>query len=420
MSTSIATPSAWPARAAYFSAAIFTGSSGTINVTYGWQKGGDLAGSLTWAAVAAAVAVVFALSWPALIRSLEARRWSAALVALVALVLAGSYSVTAALGSAAGGRANAATTESATTDARKKAQDAYDAAKAELPTLKPARPVAELEAIIARNPEAGGRCAIQNGTGRLVCPPHPLAPELARAKRRAELETKIEREAAKLANAGPAKQANSDARTLARYLQAVGVNTTPEHLNDLLVLLAVLMIEAGGGLSLALGMALSAPPVAPAEVRMDGKCSAPEHPRTPRPNAQAHSPTERSNTAKRTPDHLRPMAVRRASGVAEWLAQQGGRAETSRRRLATVLGRSPSGVHDELRRLAASGAITMTTGPRGTLLALRPNASAKHAPALSEPRQLLHRGVGAAYAFPRAPARKAQLGVAIEHFGTLL
>jgi hypothetical protein len=55
---------AWPARAAYFSAAIFTGASGTINVTYGWQKGGDLAGSLTWAAVAAAVAIVFALSWP--------------------------------------------------------------------------------------------------------------------------------------------------------------------------------------------------------------------------------------------------------------------------------------------------------------------------------------------------------------------
>ena len=78
MSTVTATASPWPARAAYFSAAIFTGASGTINVTYGWQKGSDLAGSLTWAAVAAAVAIIFALSWPALIRSLEARRWSAA------------------------------------------------------------------------------------------------------------------------------------------------------------------------------------------------------------------------------------------------------------------------------------------------------------------------------------------------------
>jgi len=147
MSTLIATPSAWPARAAYFSAGIFTGASGAINVSYGWQKGSDLASSLTWAAVAAAVAVVFALSWPALIRSLEARRWSAALMALVALVLAGTYSVTAALGSAAGGRANAATHETATTDVRTKAQAAYDTAKAELATLKPARPVAELTAM---------------------------------------------------------------------------------------------------------------------------------------------------------------------------------------------------------------------------------------------------------------------------------
>ena len=149
MSTPTAAASPWPARAAYFSAAIFTGASGSINITYGWQKGGDLASSLTWAAVAAAVAIVFALSWPALIRSLEARRWSTALVALVALVLAGSYSVSAALGSAAGGRANAATQETAMADVRTKAQAAYDIAKTELATLKPARPVAELEAMRA-------------------------------------------------------------------------------------------------------------------------------------------------------------------------------------------------------------------------------------------------------------------------------
>jgi predicted transcriptional regulator len=41
--------------------------------------------------------------------------------------------------------------------------------------------------------------------------------------------------------------------------------------------------------------------------------------------------------------------------------------------LATALGRSPSAVHDELRRLAASGTIVMAVGPRGTQLALRAN-----------------------------------------------
>ena len=73
------------------------------------------------------------------------RRWSAAMVALIALLLAGSYSVTAALGSAAGGRANAAISETAATDARTRAQVAYDAARSELATLKPTRTVGELQ-----------------------------------------------------------------------------------------------------------------------------------------------------------------------------------------------------------------------------------------------------------------------------------
>ena len=104
--------------------------------------------SIVWSGVAGAVAVVFALSWPALIRSVDAKRYSAALIALVAMLLSGAYSVTAALGSAAGGRANAAATETATTDARNKAQAAYDAAKAELDALAIATPAAEIQGLI--------------------------------------------------------------------------------------------------------------------------------------------------------------------------------------------------------------------------------------------------------------------------------
>jgi hypothetical protein len=39
-------------------------------------------------------------------------------------------------------------------------------------------------------------------------------------------------------------------------------------------------------------------------------------------------------------------------------------------RLADALGRSRSGVHDELRRLVASGLVTAASGPRGTILTL--------------------------------------------------
>ena len=118
MTTPTTTASPWPARCTYISAAIFTAASGLTNLTYGWQKGDTLATSLVWSGVAGAVAIVFALSWPALIRSVDARRWSAALISLVALALSGAYSVSAALGSASGVRTNAATIETATTDAR--------------------------------------------------------------------------------------------------------------------------------------------------------------------------------------------------------------------------------------------------------------------------------------------------------------
>ena len=58
-------------------------------------------------------------------------------------------------------------------------------------TLKPTRAVAELEAM-----RAGWRRAYPNQ-------PWVLEPELARAKRRAELEAKIEREATRVGKHGP-------------------------------------------------------------------------------------------------------------------------------------------------------------------------------------------------------------------------
>ena len=262
-----ATASPWPARCAYISAAIFTAASGLTNLTYGWQKGDTLATSLVWSGVAGAVAIVFALSWPALIRSVDARRWSAALISLVALALSGTYSVTAALGSASGGRVNAAATEAATTDARTKAQAVYDAAKTELDTLTAAKPatelqafiegakaelvklpaarsVAEIEALIrgaAMNPRGSHGCTAINGSLRMGCP--KLEAEKARAEQRERLIAKIatwtaeigqadqrgaeqrakaraamDRASTELAKIQPARVANCDAKALARYL----------------------------------------------------------------------------------------------------------------------------------------------------------------------------------------------------------
>jgi hypothetical protein len=246
----------WPARLSYIAAGLFTFASAGTNLIYGWSKGTDTASSLVWAAVSLAASAVFALSWPAVLISIDRRQWSRAAMAFVALLLTGTYSVSAALGSAMGGRANAAIEQQDKSDHRAKVQAAYDTARTELTSIKPARPVAELEALLAT---ARPQCRIVVTLNRrdTVCSPPPsLVAELGRAKRRAELEIKIERAAGELVTTGPAKLANSDAVALATYLQGLGLNIDADRVNKLLVLLAVLVIECGGGLALAVGIAL--------------------------------------------------------------------------------------------------------------------------------------------------------------------
>ena len=70
------------------------------------------------------VSIVFALSWPAVLISLDRKQWSRAAMAFVALLLTGTYSVSAALGSAMGGRANAAIEQQDKADNRAKVQAA--------------------------------------------------------------------------------------------------------------------------------------------------------------------------------------------------------------------------------------------------------------------------------------------------------
>jgi biotin operon repressor len=385
MSIPIATASPWPARAAYISAAIFSAASGITNLNYGWSKGSDPASSLVWACVAGAVAIVFALSWPAMIKSLDAKRWSAAVIALMALVLSGSYSITAALGSASGGRTNAATAETATTDARTKAQAAYDRAEAELSKLAAARPVAEIEALLMGaqwwRPPKG--CTADKVAQRVTCP--TMEAELARSRQRDKLKAEMDRASAELARVQPAKVANSDAKALARYLSAAGLDIGPDRLSDLLVLLAVLTIEAGGGLSLALGMALdSTTVVGQAKRAADGAADhdgQPEKPLAATLVGQERHSGQRAATVADHREPLRPptpvtMAQLIEPDIVRCLRAAGGKIE-SLRRLADQIGRSRSAITAEVHRLAAAGVVALARGRHGTVVSLgavaRPN-----------------------------------------------
>jgi hypothetical protein len=147
-------------------------------------------------------------------------------------------------------------------------------------------------------------------------------------------------------------------------LQALGFDADAERINKLLVLLAVLMIEAGGGLSLALGMALGAATTG-----------------HKRPQVPTGRPAEAAPDA--LPVSVRPLcptppvAVRppddAPDGAVVWLRGQGGRV-VGVRRLSDAIGRPRSTVSDQLRRLASQGRVLLTPGRRGLVIELAPAA----------------------------------------------
>jgi hypothetical protein len=128
-------------------------ASAGANLNYGISKGGDAASSAVWGAVSVAVSIVFALSWPALIKSVQRRQWTLAPMAAAALVLTGAYGVTSALGLASGGRVNASATEQLITEQRARAQTSYAIAQAELATLTPHDQLPSLRHCWPRHPQ---------------------------------------------------------------------------------------------------------------------------------------------------------------------------------------------------------------------------------------------------------------------------
>jgi hypothetical protein len=134
------------------------------------------------------------------------------------------------------------------------------------------------------------------------------------------------------------------------------------------------MIEAGGGLSLAIGMALSDQPESAPEASPDTPTTEAQTPRTATA-AAPNAPTVEADCMDRTlPDKStgpRTLAlVTTLTGeILDRLRVSGGRTEGVRS-LAAQLGRARSTVSDECHRLVATGKIAMTRGPRGTVLAL--------------------------------------------------
>lgn len=189
-------------------------------------------------------------------------RWSflRALVCLAVALVCIAYSLASELALSASSRGDLAAERRAASSSAADARAGRERATAELATLKPARPVAELEPLVATARERC-RIVVTLGSRQTVCSKDPqLLAELGRAKRRAELEATVAKAIDQPAKAE--KEADPLAAAVAFYLAAAGVAAGAKTLSTWLYLVPVIFLEIGSAFGLVVAAAASAPVVA--------------------------------------------------------------------------------------------------------------------------------------------------------------
>jgi len=238
-----------------------------------------------------------------------------------------------------------------------------------LSRLEPSRSVAELVPLVeAAKPQC--RVRVDSAGRQTVCSkPSALLAELGRAQRRVELQDQIDRANAALVT-GSVRPANSDAKAVAKYLAALGLEVAPDRITDLLVLLAVLVLEFGPGACLTLALTLSAAPASRPEAPADtavGQSGQPGPRPLAVPDSVPDSPVSVRPAGPSTPAVTVPDMD--GSDVLAWLRKRGGRT-IGVRPMAEALGRPRSTLSDQLRRLAGHGRVSLKPGRRGLVIEL--------------------------------------------------
>ena len=364
-------------------------SSATINAHQGLGKGGDndtLA--IVFATVAVAASALLALTPSAFLIAAGHKRYGSALFSALAFVIAGLYSVTAALGAASGARFQASAVSEDVNGNRERLQRSYSDADAALARLPATRPPSALQAEIdglLRDPRTEGCAGGWNGkVTRTKCPlVDALRKELASAKKRSELEVKRDRASEALASLKPVMTPNTDATALADFSAALGFHVGADTWNRWLVILTVLLVELGAGLSFAVGIALRggvaestvsvSPPIKPSVITppISPLVSVPQvavkratHSNKQGDNRKSDGDGDQGGQPQASPEATRVKII-------EFLKRNGGQSRTPQRALAKRVGASQSRVNQVLKRLVNDGAIILDADKRlGTKMTL--------------------------------------------------
>lgn len=365
-----------PSTLAALSGIALVTASAATNAVYGWFKTDLLPYQIIWASVSVAASAILALGPTALLKALRQRMVAGSVIAGLAIALCGSYSFNAAIGASAGQRMNAAAVQSDDTGTRARLETAYQTAKDELGGLPPSMAtVAELDAKIAAlklTPGANGCAKIDGPISKKVCPDvATLEVDKVRAARREELQTAMTLASRELKKLGPAKVANTDATAISGYLALAGIIVSTEAINRWFALLAVALVEFGGGLAFALASILREPVTAPTIAN-----EAPSNPPKTKavdtddmPKQIAVRPALKLVSNRKTPR----KTVSHANFGDRMLAlvkERGGELYAGHRPLAKALGCSSAHVANVLRDLTDAGHVTVQATKTGTVVRL--------------------------------------------------
>jgi Uncharacterized membrane-associated protein/domain len=336
-----------------------------MNLQAGLAKAETLAGQITWGVASAASDILKAVTPIFIAWAISQRDWLRIMAGVALLAVTGGYAVVSAISYSHASRVDTAGARGAEAAAHERATTAYRSASNALAGLPVARPAAELEASIAgllADPRAGDCRTIDGPVSRRICPQvAELRVELGRAVERARLQGELERAKERLDGLPAPRIADPAAEAVARFLGEIGV-TVPSEIALWLSLSGVILVEVGSmfGLLLASGGATAFPPVVPFPAPGEGQ--APQRLNGSTGGVGKSSPPK----AKRGRRPRTAVALGKLKALAH-----DGKVEASQAALGAALGVSKATAHRELRRLARSGAVSLTTGRRGTLVTIQ-------------------------------------------------
>lgn len=371
---------------AKLSAASLVTASAGLGAYYAWNVGSQDS------AILGAMFVLFAIgleiSKPlSVVTAFKAlSSWQLARGSLLAIlaIVAITYSLSAELTLMAGTRGDVVAERqnilNNTSDAEadtKRARERYDSAKAELGTLAPSRPAAEVQAEIDAlllTPGADN-CKVINGrVTRELCPKVAgLKIEKARADRRAQLDSVL---AAPIPV--PPVQTNEQVRdadpgssALATYLAAIGLVVPVKVLPDWLALVPVIALELASALSGLLVLAVAQPTRNTFGKDLGKGVPSPMDtsvPVLPRPVPALVSRIQQTSVpvCPRKPDDCddgsggQTSGARLGTALLGHLRENGGVVRGGQRGLAKLLGTSTTELNRTLRKLAEAGLVLVT------------------------------------------------------------